>query len=70
MWDTRSCWQLRGDSVDLTVFTGRQGWTVRLAAREPLSAMKGYATHHTDAIVAGESPSRCTANIRLSGPLS
>lgn len=63
-WEPRSDWQLRADSVDLTVSTGLKGWKVRLAAREQLSEMKGYATYLNDAAGSSEARLRWAVTLR------
>ncbi len=63
MWETRSYWQLRGDSVNLTVFTGLQGWRARLAARDLPRSMAGYATYLSDAVVPNTAPIRAAVTL-------
>ncbi|WP_206044665.1 hypothetical protein [Gemmatimonas groenlandica] len=56
MWEARSYWSASGDSVDLTIFTGLQGWRTRLSTRALPNAMAGTATYLTDVIVANAAP--------------
>ncbi len=62
-WGARSYWQLRGDSVELTVFTGLQGWNARLAVRDLPRSMAGHATYLTDAVVANMAPMRAAVTL-------
>ena len=56
MWEARSHWEASGDSIQVRVFTGLQGWRAQLSARELPAVMQGSATYLTDAIVANAAP--------------
>lgn len=56
MWEARSYWEASGDSVEVRVFTGLQGWRAQLSARELPNTMKGSATYLTDAIAVNAAP--------------
>lgn len=56
MWEARSYWEVRGDSVEVRVFTGLQGWRAQLAARALPAAMQGSATYLTDASASNAAP--------------
>lgn len=63
MWEARSYWSASGDSVDLTIFTGLQGWRTRLSTRALPNAMAGTATYLTDVIVANTAPLQVAVNL-------
>ncbi len=56
MWEARSYWESSGDSVEVRVFTGLQGWRAQLSARELPTTMNGSATYLTDAIDVNAAP--------------
>ena len=56
MWEARSHWETLGDSVEVRVFTGLQGWRAQLSARELPAIMKGSATYLTDGIAGNAAP--------------
>lgn len=63
MWESRSYWETSGDSVEVTVFTGLQGWRAQLSARALPATMKGSATYLADAIVAHTEPLRVAVTL-------
>jgi len=63
MWEARSYWEVSGDSVEVRVFTGLQGWRAQLAARSLPAAMKGSATYLTDAIAVNAEPLRVAVTL-------
>ena len=56
MCEARSQWEASGDSVEVLVFTGLQGWRAQLSACELPATMKGSAIYLADAIAANAAP--------------
>lgn len=56
MWESRSYWFARGDSVTLRSFTGLQGWDATLVRAADRRSMAGHARYLTDAIAVGAPP--------------
>ena len=63
MWEARSYWEVSGDSVEVRVFTGLQGWRAQLSARDLPATMKGSATYLTDAIAVNAEPLRVAVTL-------
>lgn len=49
-WERRSEWQLRGDTLILTVFSGLQGWRARLRPSAAADGWSGSAGYLSDAV--------------------
>ncbi|MEQ1692426.1 MAG: hypothetical protein ABMA00_14130, partial [Gemmatimonas sp.] len=56
MWEGRSSWAIRDDSVTLRVFTGLQGWDARLARTPDGRSLRGMARYLSDVVVLGRAP--------------
>ncbi len=63
MWEDRSYWEMRGDSVTLQVFTGLQGWRASLRPTVRHDGMTGRARYLSDAIVRGAAPLRVAVSL-------
>lgn len=64
MWERASYWNVDGDSVTLTVFTGLNGWSAALTRVMDGGTLSGRATYLTDVIVAGAEPLRVPVTVR------
>lgn len=53
LWEQRSKWYRRGDSVLVQIFTGLQGWQTSLVRSRNGRTMTGLARYLSDAIVIG-----------------
>jgi hypothetical protein len=58
MWESRSSWISRGDSIALRIVTGLQGWDATLRGAAGGAVLRGTATYLSDAIVVGQAPTR------------
>lgn len=55
MWNARSWWTARGDTLVLRVFTGLQGWHARFVATGN-GSLRGTARYLSDVVVRGAPP--------------
>lgn len=53
VWEQRSKWYRRGDSVLVRIFTGLQGWQTSLVRSRDGRTLTGFARYLSDAIVIG-----------------